>query len=246
MNCFQAGQLIEKYKLTGAEPGGFDFEMHLADCEDCNAAMEEARAYVSFMTESFRKMRPSDDFVQNVMHSIKHAPKTSLWAGTDVAPKRWRSGAEGVPGWRGAVLRLFMCWNPDTQPEKRFRHFMKVAAVLVISFFLVSYAFVLGSRNEPYRPDRNVRQQQSTAGRIGRIALAGEENLEQLTAGDDKADYYLEMHVDAKDPNKWHAIAMPKVPGVTGDLAYYFDDSHVVRFTKDGTVPHANSPQLKR
>jgi len=209
--------------------------------------MDEARSYVGFMTESFEKMRPSDDFVLSVMHKVKHAPKTSLLAGTDVAPKRWRSGAEGVPGWRGSVLRLFMCWTPESPPQKRFGQFMKVAAVLAVCFFLIAYACLLNAQDEPYRPDGYVRQQQPALGSISLLLTYGRDNnLARLLTGDENADYYLELHVDSSNPGQWYAITMPKVHGVTGDFAYYVDSRNVVSYTEDGTVPNANSPRLNR
>ncbi len=38
--------------------------------------------------------------------------------------------------------------------------------------------------------------------------------------------------------------AMPSVHGITGDRAFYADESLVIRYTTDGTLPNSNSPPV--
>jgi hypothetical protein len=54
----------------------------------------------------------------------------------------------------------------------------------------------------------------------------------------------MEVYINLENPDEWHIIAMPERPGVTGERAFYVDQTGVIRYTTDGTVPNKNSPPL--
>jgi hypothetical protein len=242
MNCFEAGQIIEEYKLSGKEPGTLEFQKHIESCEHCRKEMEDAKAYNSFMTEEYRKMRPSADFITGVMEKLQNEPGYFPAAKESVAPERWQSGAEGVPGWRGAFLRLFMYWDTSLPPEKRFGHFLKVAACVSFFFFLISYSVVLASGRAPET-------------RIDRPADAGIEApvygqvsppawLSSLLAEKEREKFKIDMRHNPAYPKEWWATVIPRDPGKQGKRAYYVDFTGKIRYTDDGTVPNERSTLL--
>ncbi|MHC4660732.1 MAG: hypothetical protein ACYS8W_03500 [Planctomycetota bacterium] len=246
MNCFEAGQLIEEYRLSGNEPEALDFRTHTANCDHCKTEMEEAKAYNDFMTEEYRKMRPSADFITNVMERLKSEPHYLPAAKESVAPERWHSGAEGVPGWRGAVLRLCMYWDTALPPEKRFRHFMKVAACVSFFFFLISYGVVLASGSGP---DTRVNTPERAAVNI-EAPIYAQLNvpawMRSLLAGKEAENFSIETRHNPNYPKEWWATIIPRNPEKQGKRAYYVDYNGRVRYTDNGTVPNGRSPLLPR
>jgi type IV pilus assembly protein PilA len=72
--------------------------------------------------------------------------------------------------------------------------------------------------------------------------LSGENFVDELLGSGQKDGYLFDLSANAA--LGFSIVANPAAPGTTGERAFYGDETGVIRFTTDGTVPDSASPAL--
>ena len=80
-------------------------------------------------------------------------------------------------------------------------------------------------------------------GNFGSLAELSSENFADEVLGSGQKDGY-DFSVAANGSIGFSVIATPTVPGNTGERAFYGNETGVIRYTVDGTVPDSTSPPL--
>ena len=80
-------------------------------------------------------------------------------------------------------------------------------------------------------------------GNFGSLAELSAENFADEVVGSGQKDGY-EFSVAANQSIGFSVIATPTVPGTTGERSFFSDETGVIRYTTDGTVPDSTSPPL--
>ena len=80
-------------------------------------------------------------------------------------------------------------------------------------------------------------------GNFASLAELGAENFADEVLGSGQKDGY-DFSVTANGSIGFSLLAIPTVPGTTGARAFYGDETGVIRYTVDGTVPDSTSPPL--
>ncbi len=80
-------------------------------------------------------------------------------------------------------------------------------------------------------------------GNFGSLAELSAENFADEVLGSGQKDGY-DFSVAANESVGFSVIATPTVPGTTGERSFYGDETGVIRYTVDGTVPDSTSPPL--
>ncbi len=80
-------------------------------------------------------------------------------------------------------------------------------------------------------------------GDFGSLAELSAENFADEVLGSGRKDGY-DFSVAANGSIGFSVIATPTVPGTTGERAFYGDETGVIRYTSDGTLPDSTSPPL--
>ncbi len=80
-------------------------------------------------------------------------------------------------------------------------------------------------------------------GNFGSLAELSSENFADEVLGSGQKDGY-DFSVATNGSIGFSVIAIPTVPGTTGERAFYGNETGVIRYTVDGTVPDSTSPPL--
>ena len=80
-------------------------------------------------------------------------------------------------------------------------------------------------------------------GNFGSLAELSAENFADEVLGSGQKDGY-DFSVGANGSIGFNVLATPTVPGTTGERAFYGDETGVIRYTVDGTVPDSASSAL--
>ena len=80
-------------------------------------------------------------------------------------------------------------------------------------------------------------------GNFGSLAELSAENFADEVLGSGQKDGY-DFSVAANESVGFSVIATPTVPGTTGERSFYGDETGVIRYAVDGTVPDSTSPPL--
>ena len=80
-------------------------------------------------------------------------------------------------------------------------------------------------------------------GNFGSLVELSAENFADEVLGSGQKDGY-DLSVAANESIGFSVIATPTVPGTTGERSFYGDETGVIRYTIDGTVPDSTSPPL--
>ena len=80
-------------------------------------------------------------------------------------------------------------------------------------------------------------------GNFGSLAQLSAENFADEVLGSGQKDGY-DFSAAANQAVGFSVTAIPTVLGTTGERAFYGDETGVIRYTADGTVPDSTSPAL--
>ena len=80
-------------------------------------------------------------------------------------------------------------------------------------------------------------------GNFGSLAELSAQNFADEVLGSGQKDGYA-FSAAANGSIGFSVTATPTVPGTTGERAFYGDETGVIRYTADGTVPDSTSPAL--
>ena len=81
------------------------------------------------------------------------------------------------------------------------------------------------------------------SGNFASLAELSAENCADEVLGSGQKDGY-DISAAANGSIGFSVLATPTVPGTTGERAFYGDETGVIRYTVDGTVPDSTSPAL--
>ena len=100
----------------------------------------------------------------------------------------------------------------------------------------ISSLRTLSTTNEQYRT-----RFQTYADSLANLQATG--YIDDVLGTGTKSGYVLGSYVFAT--NTWEVVATPEDVGASGDRNFFVDQTGVIRFTDDGSVPGAASPPIK-